>query len=633
MYYRYYRNRILVVLFFVLNISLFNEGFAQKEEQIQVSMAREFFFGGQDQKSIQIYEELIERRFVQEYYDNLITLYYRVDEPKKAEKLIKKTIKQFPNNSIFIADLGIHYMRFAEKEKGEKELDKAIANLDANQNNIVLLANYFIRIGNLDYGIKTYQRGRELLKDQNRFVYEISYLYQRQGRYEEMTTEYISLVEQNPIMLNQVKIYLGSLIQQDQEDKFLEHFRKAILKKTQQETKNESIAQLYVWILLQQKNYALALNQAKSIDNRFENLTGQTVYEISNIALNNQDYKVAKEGFMYLINKGEQGTYYLLSRIGLLNALYNPFISTINHTEKEINFLKTQYETTLIELGRRPQTIPIMQQYAYLLAYYLNSSQEAVDILEQTIAMPQIKRNEKAQSKLLRADIYLMENDIWEASLTYSQVEKEYKNDVIGSDAKFKNAMLSYYNSDFEWAQSQFDALRSSTTKLIANDAMQYSLLISDNIDPDSSYNGLTYYSKAEFSLYQHKYDQALAYLDTLNHSFLTHPLFDEALYKRAEISIQKHEYIKADSLLNQILLKYPTDLMADDALYLLAELSQTHFHSSEKAIEYYQRIILDYPSSLYVTEARKRYNELKASNSDMPKYNPKSTTSNSEPL
>lgn len=590
----------LTILFLLLSSNSYSQDSPEKK----------FFYKEELQNKIDLYEDLIEKNFLQEYYENLLSLYSQTEQNSKAEKLIKKTIKLFPQNSIYIADLGTYYINLGEKEKAEKQFEKAIENLQANQNSISQLANYFSVQNNIDYSIKTFQKGRELFNDKYRFIYEISFLYQRQGRYEEMTTEYLNLLNENQAMLNQIKIYLGSIIQQDTDKKFIDHFRTAILKKTQKEQNNSSIAQLYVWILLQQKNYSLAFTQAKSIDKRFENQTGQTVYEIANIALNNQDFQVAKEAFTYLIEKGKESTYYMMSRLGLLSSLYYPFINTINHTNKETLTLKSEYLTTLSELGKSPATIPIMQQYAYLLAYYLNSSQEAVDILDQTLSMPQIKKNEKAQSKLMRADIYLMENDIWEASLTYSQVEKEYKNDVIGSEAKFKNAMLSYYNGDFDWAISQFDVLRSSTTKLIANDAMEYSLLISDNIDQDSSYNGLSLYSKAEFALYQHNYKKALQLLDTLNQNYLSHPLFDEVMYKRAEIAIQQNQYQRADSLLNQILLKYPSDLMADDALYLLAQLNETHLNSTQKAKEYYERIILDYPNSLYVTEARKRYNQ-----------------------
>lgn len=597
--------QLSVFIFFIFVFSLLSFNSYSQEGKETKSI-----YGEEIQNQIDLYEDLIDKNFLQDYYDNLISLYSQTNQDSKTEKLIKKTIKQFPQNPIYIADLGTHYLRMGEKNKADKQFEKAIESLAANNNSVAQLANYFSFNNNIDYSIKTFQKGRDLFNDKFRFTYEISFLYQRLGRYEDMATEYINLLDGNPAMLNQIKIYLGSIIQQDKEKKFLDIFRLAILKKAQKEQDNPHIAQLYVWILLQQKDYQMAFNQAKSIDRRFESLTGQTVYEIANIALNNEDYEVSRQAFTYLIEKGKESTYYMLSKLGLLSSLYHPFVNKINHTEKEIAALKGDYISTLAELGKSQATIPIMQQYAYLLAYYFKSSQEAVDILDETLSMPQIKRNEKAESKLMRADIYLMENDIWEASLTYSQVEKEFKNDVIGSQAKFKNAMLSYYNGDFSWAMSQFDVLRSSTTKLIANDAMEYSLLISDNIDEDSTYNGLSLYSKAEFALFQNKYAKALEYLDTLNQNYLSHELFDEVLYKRAEIAIHQKEYQNADSLLNQILLKYPDDLMADDALYLLAELNETHLNSPQKAKQYYERIILDYPSSLYVTQARKRYSE-----------------------
>lgn len=597
------KSSLFILLFTVFTLLSFNS-------YSQTGKDNKDLYGEEIQNQIDLYEDLIDKNFLQEYYDNLIGLYSQTNQDSKAEKLIKKTIKQFPQNSIYVADLGTHYLRQGDKSKADKQFDKAIDNLQANHNSIAQLSNYFSFKNNIEYSIKTFQKGRSLFNDPYRFTYEISFLYQRLGKYEEMAKEYINLLDFNPAMLNQIKIYLGSIIQQDSEKKFLNHFRLAILKKAQKEQDNPHIAQLYVWILLQEQNYQMAFNQAKSIDRRFESLTGQTVYEIANIALNNEDYEISKQAFSYLIEKGKEGTYYLLSKLGLLSSLYHPFIGKINHTEKEITTLKQEYISTLNELGKSQATVPIMQQYAYLLAYYFKSPQEAVDILDETLSMPQIKRNEKAESKLMRADIYLMENDIWEASLTYSQVEKEFKNDVIGSQAKFKNAMLSYYNGDFSWAMSQFDVLRSSTTKLIANDAMEYSLLIYDNIDQDSTYNGLSLFSKAEFAVYQNKYRKALEYLDTLNQNYISHELFDEVLYKRAEIAIHLKEYQKADSLLNQILLKFPDDLMADDALYLLAELNETHLNSPQKAKQYYERIILDYPNSLYVTQARKRYSE-----------------------
>lgn len=603
--------RIKIILLFISFLTLSVKLFSQSDEEIKANLAREFFYGNQIEKSIDIYEELIDKRFVNEYYNNLLEAYYSNQEYSKAEKLIKKTIKKFPQESTFRADLAYHYLREGDKSKSEKEFQNTIESLSADRLSINSLANYFARKNNNELVVKTFLKGRELLRDNNLYTYELSFYYQRLGLYDELCNDYLNLIESNPMMIHQVKIYLNNLMQQDPESKLLEKLRTPLLKRIQKNSNNPELTHLYFWLLLQEKDYNMAFIQAKSIDKRFENLSGKTVFEFANVAINNNDFKNSSQAFSYIIDKGEDNPYYIPSQIGYLNSLFQALTEKNVYNEKEIIEINSTFETRIGQLGEKANIFEIQYQYAYLLAYYLSSSQKAVDILDDLISSRNINNLQKAEAKLLRADIFLMENDIWEASLTYSQVEKDFKNDVIGSEAKFKNAMLSYYNGDFLWAASQFDMLRSSTSKLIANDAMKYSLLIGDNIDEDSSFSALAYYSKADFYIFQNKTDIALKHLDTLNQNYLYHPIFDEVLYKRAEIAINRNEFSKADSLLNLILLKYPEDLVADDALNLLAELSYERFNDKERAKTYYERIIIDYPSSLYVTNARKRYREL----------------------
>lgn len=603
--------RIKIILLFISFLTLSVNLFSQSDEEIKANLAREFFYSNQIEKSIDIYEELIDKRFVNEYYNNLLEAYYSNQEYSKAEKLIKKTIKKFPQEPTFRADLAYHYLREGDKSKSEKEFQNTIESLSADRMSINSLANYFARRNNNELVVKTFLKGRELLRDINLFTYELSFYYQRLGLYDELCNDYLNLIESNPMMIHQVKIYLNNLMQQDPESKLLEKLRTPLLKRIQKNSNNPELTHLYFWLLLQEKDYNMAFIQAKSIDKRFENLSGKTVFEFANVAINNNDFKNSSQAFSYIIDKGEGNPYYIPSQIGYLNSLFQALTEKNVYNEKETIEINSTFETRIGQLGEKANIFEIQYQYAYLLAYYLSSSQKAVDILDDLISSRNINNLQKAEAKLLRADIFLMENDIWEASLTYSQVEKDFKNDVIGSEAKFKNAMLSYYNGDFLWAASQFDMLRSSTSKLIANDAMKYSLLIGDNIDEDSSFSALAYYSKADFYIFQNKTDIALKLLDTLNQNYLYHPIFDEVLYKRAEIAINRNEFSKADSLLNLILLKYPEDLVADDALNLLAELSYERFNDKERAKTYYERIIIEYPSSLYVTNARKRYREL----------------------
>ena len=79
--------------------------------------------------------------------------------------------------------------------------------------------------------------------------------------------------------------------------------------------------------------------------------------------------------------------------------------------------------------------------------------------------MPDITKNDLAECKLVYADVMLLSGNIWSSLLYYSQVEKENKESPIGHETKLRKAKISYYKGDFEWAQSQLDVLKSSTSK------------------------------------------------------------------------------------------------------------------------------------------------------------------------
>jgi outer membrane protein assembly factor BamD (BamD/ComL family) len=208
--------------------------------------------------------------------------------------------------------------------------------------------------------------------------------------------------------------------------------------------------------------------------------------------------------------------------------------------------------------------------------------------------------------KLLLAKIYNRYGDMWQASLYCSQVEQDCKNNYLADEAKLLKARFSYFNNEIEWSLSQFKALRSSTTKLIANDAMSYSILIEENIDQDSSYNGLKLFANAEREIEYNNLSSAKAYLDSINTSYLYHPLFDEVLLLRAKIGILENDVNKAKEYLDELIKKYPYDITADDALFMLSDIYLNYLNETALAKDILEKIILDYPNSIYVIEARK---------------------------
>jgi tetratricopeptide (TPR) repeat protein len=257
----------------------------------------------------------------------------------------------------------------------------------------------------------------------------------------------------------------------------------------------------------------------------------------------------------------------------------------------------------------------LINNLANLQTYYLGKADEAIKEIEELIKSPSLDPVSRAEFKIQLGDIYLIQNQIWDASLLYSQVEKDFKFETIGHEAKFRNAKLSYYAGDFKWAKTQADVLKGSTSKLIANDALDLSLIITDAIGVDTNSAPLAWFASADLLILQHKYTQALAQLDSINKLFATHTLGDDIFFKKAEIFTRLGRNEEAEKMYKDLLEYYPTELYGDDAQFKLAELYERKFKDIEKAKQAYQDVLTKYPGSVYVVEARKRYRALRGDN------------------
>jgi hypothetical protein len=390
-----------------------------------------------------------------------------------------------------------------------------------------------------------------------------------------------------------------------------ENFRKAILKRIQKYPDRTYYSEMLIWYSVQQKDFDMAFTQAKSIDKRM-GTNGQKVYELAKLCVSNNSLDVADEALRYVIAKGKEAPFYMSSRIELLNVAYLRLTGNYTKTQGQLIQLEKDYETTLAELGFNTGTIHLVRNLAHLEAFYLDNTDKAIDILNQALEIPAASNQQKADCKLELGDIYLFAGEVWEATLLYSQVDKVFKNDPLGHEAKFRNAKLSFYIGEFNWAKAQLDVLKAATSKLICNDAMELSLMLGDNLFEDSTATGLKVYARAKLAEYQNKDDQALQILDSIALLNVPHSLNDEVLFTKAGIAVKKNQYPLADSLYQLCYTTYPEDILADNALFKRAELNDLQLNNKAVAMELYQELLTKFPGSLFTVDARKRFRALR---------------------
>lgn len=595
----------LFVLLFQFGIS--DAQNTTRDEQL----AAQYYQSGEFDKAADLYEKLYSKNPTAHFYTFYLNSLIELKEFSTAEKFIRKQIKRNPFMLSYFVDLG-HVLTLAgNSDKAKKEFENAIDKLEPDHDQITGLSNAFIQKKEYDHAIKTLLQGRKLLKGNYGYNFELAEVYQLKNDFTSAVSELLSTLETSEAYLQSVQNALYRAMGEDTKNKKGDILKSQLLKYIQSNSDKFVYSELLIWVYTQEKDFEAAYVQTKALDKRMKE-DGTRLMSLASTAESNGDLDVAKRCYEYVIQKGPEYGNYSAAKTELLNLLYTKVTSQGKYTHADLNDLNTQFTVTLNELGKGVATNSLQKKYAHFLGFYMDEKEKAIKMLEELIANPQNGMKFQNECKIELGDILLLSGDMWESSLLYSQVEKAYKDDVLGQEAKLRNARLSYYRGDFQWAQAQLDVLKAATSKLIANDALELSLLITDNTGLDSITAPLMFFARADLLSYQNKDSLALITLDSIQNMFPAHVIADDVLYKKYKITMKQQKFDQAGEFLKQILEKYSYDVLADDALFNLGLLNENYLNNKEKAKELYQELLTKHPGSLYTVEARKRFRALR---------------------
>ena len=575
-------------------------------------LAMQYYDQKQFDKAIVYFDKLYDK-LPDAYYTYYFKCLLETKDYKTAEKITKKQIKRSDANTNLYVNLGKIYKLMENPEKEKDQYNKAVKEVIPEQNTLFTLAHAFEDEGLYDYAIEVYKKGRKQTPNSYPYYYEIADLYKKKGDLKAMVNEYLDAIEFRESELNSAQANLQQSLGYDDKNGGFNNpiLKQELQKRIQQKSDKTIFSEFLIFILNQQKDFEGSFIQSKALDKR-QKADGTRLMDLAKLCVSNENYIIAEKCYLYVISKGKENSYFDLANIEKLNANYLQLTNQPNPNNADVILLNSNIEAAIKSYGISNLTLPLIKKSALLKAYYLNQPQEAIQFLEDVTNQYTFNKNELAEIKLDLGDMNLLVGNIWDASLLYSQVEKDFKYEVVGQDAKFRNSKLSYYASDFNWAKAQCDILKGATTKTIANDALDLSLIITDAIGVDTNAAPLSMFSSAELLVLQHQYDRALARLDSINLVFTEHTLGDDIYYKKADIFKRTNRYAEAAKMYENILEFYPTELYGDDALFKEAELYERYLNDKEKAKQLYQDMLVKYPGSIYVVEARKRYRDLR---------------------
>lgn len=592
----------------ILRPSKIYTALGDKPKQPDRELAREYYKTQQYDKAIVLYKELYEKSNSELDYQYLLYSLIANNNHEEALKLVNTLDK---NNLRRYIDKGYIYQIMGDRKKAEKWYKEGLDKMLYTEQHVRKVASLFRSIRENEYVVYTYEEGRKRLNNPNLFSLELGSFYYSIQNYPAMVEEYLRAAEniqgQENYVLGRFQYYLS----RDTDGKVAEALREEFLYRAQQEKEGTYYAEKARWFYIQLKDFDFAYNQTVAIEKKGD-FDGYLMLDLASICMQNKDYKTALKCYEYITKNYKDTPIELSGNIGLLEVKYNLFVISNSNDVNEAKQLDKMFTSLIDEVGVSSETLNLLLTHATLKGFYLKEYDVAIEKLNNLLDNYNWRKKDIAQIKLLLGDVYVLADDLWEATLLYSQVEKLLKDDVLGQEAKFRNAKLFYYLGEFNWAYTKLDILKTSTNNLIANDAMRLSLFIKDNMTEDTVLTSLKYFAMAELAEFRKDYKMSFEYLDSASNSTFYGIIEDDVLYKKSQIYYTLNNFSKADSLLQIIIERYPYELLIDEALYYSAYLNDYYLNNLEKAKEYYTELYMNHPSSVFAVLARNRYRDLR---------------------
>ncbi|MEN2402019.1 tetratricopeptide repeat protein [Flavobacterium sp. MC2016-06] len=572
--------------------------FSQNEQ-----LAQYYYDKGDFEKAKISYEQLLNGAPSNtQYFLRTIDCYQQLQQFDAAQKAIQDRYNKY-KQGVFLVELGYNFQLQKNEAKAKNYYEQAIEKIKTNPNDVYGIGNSFEKKVLLEYALKSYQTAM-LVQPTYNFNFQIGMLYGQLGKTDLMIDLLLTESYNNPQNSNLIQTQLSRFMNGETDNTaFKDAMRKALILKTQKD--QDVFWNHYLsWFYVQQKEFGKAFIQEKAIYKR-EPESLMSILNLSQFALNEDDTETATEILNFILLNTKDLDLLIQTNAKLME------IKIAKAQEKDYPAINAELQQLLSTYEISPFTLSLQIIQAHFLAFNLQKPEEGKTVIKKALEL-NLNDYQQADAKMELGDILLLEEKFNQALIYYSQIQLDLKNDVMAHEASLKAAKTSYYKTDFEWALKQFKELKSANTQLIANDALEYFLLINDNTAADSTQTALKQFAKGDFLIYQNKKPEAIAQFLSILKNFKGQEIEAVTMLRLGKIYESQADYNAALSQYQQIIDNHSDGIYVDEALFFSAEIYNDELHDVEKAKPLYEKVIFNHQDSIYFVDARKKYRELR---------------------
>ncbi len=580
----------LLFIFFSLLVHCQNE-----------QLALNYFDRGEFEKALVSYEELLKAQPNNfNYFQKAVECYQQLQQFDKAEKAIQERLDKYKQGN-FLVELGYNYQLQKNQEKANKYYDQAIDKIKKNPSEVYQIAYVFDRKALVDYALLAYQTAVSLEPKFN-FNFQMALLYGQKGETDKMIDMFLTEAYTNPQNLIMIQNQLSRFTTEETDVTFNDALKKALLIRIQ---KNQDIFwnEFLSWFYVQQKEYGKAFIQEKAIYKRNPE-SFSNIVNLGQLAIEENDQEAAKEILGFVLENTKDLDLQIQSHSYLMEMKIDKALP------KDYPAINLELDNLIKEFGVSPFSLSLLKIKAHFVTFNMKDAETGKIILKNVLEMP-LNRDQLAEVKMELADILLFEEKFNQALIYYSQIENDANNSPIGQEASLKTAKTSYFKADFKWAEHQLKVLKSASTQLIANDALDLFLLISDNTVEDSTQVALKKFARADFLLYQEKKQDALTAFQAILKENKGDAIEPVTLLRIGKIYEELGDTNAALANYKLILDNFKECIYIDEALFYSAEI-YNQLNDIEKAKPLYEEVITKHEDSIHYVTSQKKYRKLR---------------------
>ena len=599
----------IIILIIIAIPVFFVQGQVRNDQKY--ALAQSYEQAGDFDSATKLYEELY---LSDPSNSQLINALYRVYIEKKnyaaAVNVLEERIKQVPDDISAYGMLGSAYYLMGNEQKAFETWDKPFQLEKVNPLYYRIIGEYEIERRAFEKAIELYEKGKEVSDDKILYAYDLLQLYSITMQFEKMAQECCFIISTDPSQFQTVQ------------QRILENINRpgaldATLKTIEDCADKKIIGYSYLLarLYIEKKSFDKAYETYLYIDEK-QLSKGRDLYQFGQQMFAEKEYKLASEVFEKIADNYPDSPIISQAKLGYARSLeaflledykktlplWKPYFPLkkfqSEDTEKVLNAFSV---VTNLYKHSEPAYESILRT-ANIKFYLLKDYEDARRLLNIIINEAPLSKN-SGEAYLELGNIALIEGNLDESEKDYSAV-LDLKN--AGTDEKneavYKLAKVNLYQGKFDEARKRISKVLNDLKDNSANDALELSLLLNPDMSDSSN---LMIFAQAEFLVEQKKFDEAANDYKKLAENQQAFVLKAISGIRYSEMMIAVDNYPEAVSVLEGISSEGEKNIYADKALYLLGKIHQFGIKNYGKAQEFYQKLLADYPKSIYNDDAR----------------------------